>query len=113
MKKFAQIIKNRVHYIIECEKLPLFHPSIVFIDITDENPIPSEGDLYVNGSFSPNDGKVDAIRELKRLDNTGDLMRVLEDTVSLLVTKEIISLNELPQSAQDKIQKRKDLRSKI
>lgn len=42
MKKFAQVISNRVHWIFEADEQPAFAPNIVLIDITD-SPEVKEG----------------------------------------------------------------------
>ena len=42
-----------------------------------------------------------------------DFVRVLEDVVQLLIDKGIILFTDLPQSAQDKILRRQQLRSRL
>lgn len=42
MKRFAQILNDRAHWIFEAEEKPEFAPDIVLIDITD-NPDVQEG----------------------------------------------------------------------
>lgn len=42
-----------------------------------------------------------------------DMARVSEDLVEVLITKGVIEITDLPQTAQDKITKRKNLRSII
>ena len=46
-------------------------------------------------------------------DTDQDFVRVLEDVVQLLIDKGIILFTDLPQSAQDKILRRQQLRSKL
>ena len=49
-----------------------------------------------------------------QLDNTDqDFVRVLEDLITLLTDKGVILFTELPQSAQDKMLQRQQLRSEL
>lgn len=36
MKKFAQILYNKAHWVFEAEEKPEFHESIIILDITDK-----------------------------------------------------------------------------
>lgn len=45
MKKFAQIVDNKVNWIFEAEEKPQFAPNIILIDITDRIDI-KEGWFY-------------------------------------------------------------------
>lgn len=45
MKKFVQIYNGKAHYIFEADDKPVFHPSIVLIDITNRDDI-QEGWVY-------------------------------------------------------------------
>ncbi|MDP1395292.1 hypothetical protein Q8G28_17620 [Lysinibacillus capsici] len=53
MKKFAQIINSKIHWIFEADGKPEFAPDIVIIDITDK-PEVQEGWGYNNetGEFT-------------------------------------------------------------
>lgn len=110
MKKYAQIIKKKVHHILDCKKLPPFHPSIEMVEITGLDPMPQEGWLYDGEIFSPSDGKAAVKRDLAKLDREGSFNRVAEDLIDLLISKGTITLAELPSEAQEKINKRKALR---
>ena len=46
-------------------------------------------------------------------DTDQDFVRVLEDVVQLLIDKGVILFTDLPQSAQDKIMRRQQLRSEL
>jgi hypothetical protein len=50
--------------------------------------------------------------QLLSLSDTG-MIRILEDLISLLISKNIILFTELPEEAQEKIRNRKRLREKI
>jgi len=52
MKKYAQIINNKVHGIFDYKILPEFDNTIVMIDVTNLNPIPSVGDTYNGTEFA-------------------------------------------------------------
>ena len=43
MKKFAQILYNKVHWVLEAESMPEFSSDIVIKDITDLADQPEEG----------------------------------------------------------------------
>jgi len=51
MKKYAQIVNNKVHGIFDYEVLPEFDNTIVMIDVTNLTPIPSVGDIYDGTNF--------------------------------------------------------------
>lgn len=55
MKKFAQILNGRAHWIFEFDdaeaEAPEFAPSIKLIDITDQVPMPQEGWTFSDGAF--------------------------------------------------------------
>jgi len=51
MRKYAQIVNNKVYGIFNYEKLPKFAPNIVMIDITDLPKEPPIGAKYENGKF--------------------------------------------------------------
>lgn len=53
MKKFAQILLDKVHWIFEAAEKPEFAPNIVLVDITGQNDI-QEGWDYNNetGEFT-------------------------------------------------------------
>lgn len=63
MKKFAQILNDRAHWIFESEEKPDFHESFICIDITDCSPMPQEGWLYENDEFKPNRESYEKVRE--------------------------------------------------
>ena len=46
-------------------------------------------------------------------DTDQGFVRVLEDVIDLLVEREVFQLQDLPQDARDKLQRRKALRSKL
>lgn len=46
MKKFAQIVNNKVHWIFESDEMPEFAPNIEIIEIIDFDIQPKEGWLY-------------------------------------------------------------------
>jgi hypothetical protein len=54
LKKFAQIIGNKVHWIFDKEEKPEFAPYIIIKDITNITPQPQEGWFYdeVEDSYS-------------------------------------------------------------
>lgn len=73
---------------------------------------------YLNngGSITPYappvvDPKELAMAELAATDK--DLARIAEDLIGLLVSKGIISATDLPQLVRDKLDNRKELRSKL
>jgi len=51
MKKYAQIVNNKVHGIFEYEVLPEFDNTIVMIDVTNLTPIPFVGQEYNGTEF--------------------------------------------------------------
>lgn len=51
-KRYAQILKNKVHWIGELKVLPTDKAAGEFIDITGEDPVPKEGWLCRHGIFS-------------------------------------------------------------
>lgn len=55
MRKYAQILNNKAHWVFEAEEIPEFAPNIVMKDITDVVPQPQEGWDYnqETGWFSP------------------------------------------------------------
>ena len=113
MKKYAQIIKGRVYWIGDFEKLPPLHPSIEMVEVTGADPMPQEGWLYANETFAPNDGKEDAKEALQKLDESGSFVRAMEDVLDVLIAKGILTLSDLPEAAQDKINERKTLRQTV
>lgn len=46
MRKYANIVNNKIHAIYKYEKLPKFAPDFIMIDITDLNPQPQVGWTY-------------------------------------------------------------------
>lgn len=57
------------------------------------------------------DPKELAMAELAATDK--DLARIVEDLIGLLISKGVIAASDLPQSVRDKINNRKELRSKL
>jgi len=57
-------------------------------------------------------GELELLSQLLVLSDTS-IIRVLEDLIDLLIDKNIILFTELPKAAQEKIQSRKKLRTKI
>lgn len=51
------------------------------------------------------------LEELKHTDS--EFIRVIEDVIDVLITKNIIAITDLPQAAQDKISDRKTKRSNL
>jgi len=51
MKKFAQIVDNKVHGIFDYKILPEFDNTIVMIDITNLTTLPKSGDTYDGTNF--------------------------------------------------------------
>jgi len=51
MKKYAQIVNNKVHGVFEYEVLPEFDNTIVMIDVTNLATLPSIGDTYNGSNF--------------------------------------------------------------
>jgi len=51
MKKYAQIVDNKIHGIFEYEVLPEFDSSIVMIDVTNLETLPNIGDTYDGTNF--------------------------------------------------------------
>lgn len=74
------------------ESLPLDHPEILHFLTTDEVSLLAKS--YLNESDT-------------------EMIRVLEDLIEILVTKSIIQFTELPETAQEKILKRKQFRALI
>lgn len=54
MKKFAQIINSKIHWIFEADEKPEFAPDIVLVDLTGREDI-QEGWFYnrETGDFTP------------------------------------------------------------
>ena len=52
MKKFAQIVFDRVHWVFETSEKQEFAPYIILVDITEQPEI-QEGWEYRDGSFIP------------------------------------------------------------
>lgn len=109
MKKYAQIIKERVHHVLECEELPPFHSSIMMVEITNINPEPQEGWDYIDGIFSPRDSKKEAKEKLKKLDKETGHVKVLE----LLVDKNILAEPDLEEEDLAEVNKRKALKAEL
>ena len=53
MKKYAQIVNNKVHGLFDYEVLPEFDSTIVMVDVTNITPLPSVGDSYDSINFIP------------------------------------------------------------
>ena len=51
MKKYAQILNNKVHGLFDYEVLPQFDDSIVMIDVTSLTTLPNIGDTYDGTNF--------------------------------------------------------------
>lgn len=70
--KYAQILNDKVHWIFDSEELIVdlqlrFSPELVFIDITNTVPQPSEGWLYSNGICTrPSSGYECTLDEFKQ-----------------------------------------------
>ena len=56
---------------------------------------------------------IESAKEATLRDTDIDFIRVLEDVVQLLIEKGVILFTELPSSAQDKMLRRQELRSKV
>ena len=54
----------------------------------------------------------DAVLQILAATDVG-IMRILEDLINLLISKNIIMSTELPEEAQNKLQKRQQIRQKI
>ena len=52
MLKFAEILNNRVRFIGEAPKLPEFRAPLFAVDLTNIFPVPKEGWIYKDGSFT-------------------------------------------------------------
>ena len=63
-------------------------------------------------AFFRSSGELELLSQLLALSDTS-IIRVLEDLIDLLIDKKIILFTELPKEAQEKIQSRKRLRTKI
>jgi hypothetical protein len=63
----------------------------------------------VLGDVEAIDAEIETTEKLKETDN--DLIRVIEDIVDVLVAKNLIKIDDLPQAAQEKINYRKGLRN--
>lgn len=74
------------------ESLPLDHPEILHFLTSDEVSLLAKNYLSETDS---------------------EMIRVLEDLIEILVTKNIIQFTELPETAQEKILKRKQFRALI
>ncbi len=54
MKRFAQILYDKAHYIFEAEEKPEFAPNIVLVDITGQDEIQEGWDYDTkSGEFTP------------------------------------------------------------
>lgn len=51
MKKYAQIVDNKVHGVFDYEVLPEFAPNIIMVDITNLTSQPNIGDTYDGNNF--------------------------------------------------------------
>ena len=63
-------------------------------------------------TFFKSSGELELLSQLLAHSDTS-IIRVLEDLIDLLIDKKIILFTELPKEAQEKIQSRKQLRTKI
>ncbi len=63
-------------------------------------------------AFFKSSGELELLSQLLAHSDTS-IIRVLEDLIDLLIDKKIILFTELPKEAQEKIQSRKRLRTKI
>jgi len=66
MKKYAQIVNNKVHGIFEYNVLPEFDSSIVMVDITNLSTPPKIGDVYDGTSFTTPASVVIPLAEQKK-----------------------------------------------
>ncbi len=93
MKRYAQILWGKAHWVFEAEEVPEFAPDIIIVDITDK-PEVQEGWDYneETGKFTapiltvtePNPTPVDAIQQLIELQ-----AQTVLNTEMLLLQKEI------------------------
>jgi hypothetical protein len=63
-------------------------------------------------AFFRSSGELELFSQLLELSDTS-IIRVLEDLIDLLIEKKLILFTELPKEAQEKIQSRKRLRTKM
>lgn len=57
--------------------------------------------------------KKNAKKELSDRDRSGEDIRLIEDIVDILIAKGLMTESDLPQSAKDKLSKRRELRTKL
>ena len=80
--------------------------------LKDDNEIKSLLSTLSEVSDYANIGNVILKKVLEQSDRS-DMLRIIEDLIDVLVDKEIISFNDLPEAAVKKLRIRKELRSKI
>lgn len=92
MKKFAQILNRKAHWIFEREEKPNFAPNIEIVEITNLDPQPKEGWIYENGEFrEPTEGDLKESRETeKTLEERVEDLRS-DNTVVLMALADLYS----------------------
>jgi len=78
------------------EQIALDHPELV---------------SYLNSSLDDGLGSAEIRAELEASDR--ELIRVIEDVITVLIDKRIFMLTDLPAAAQDKLARRYNLRSQL
>lgn len=78
----------------------------------DGNDFPDQAELDVAWLLCQEDDRIRDISE--QLSNTDkNIIRVIEDLITILIQKGVISLSDFPQIVQDKLTARKALRDEI
>ena len=75
----------------------------------------SDGDflVFITAGEAVAKEKKDAKKDLSERDRSGVDVRLLEDIAELLIAKGVFAENELPPQAQERLNKRRELRAKI
>jgi len=100
MKKYAQIVNNKVHGIFDYKVLPEFHTSIVMIDITNLTTLPKSGDMYDGTNFiSPTPPTLEE-NKLAKIKDLQDKFQLGYDTyLSQYPQSEIATFNDKKREA--------------
>ena len=121
-KVWAAGSDGRFHPDLDVGEFPPVHPDQDWRDITDLNPQPQSGWIEQDERFvdpetlrTPEEvqakEQAQTLAELTATD--GPFIRTLEDLIETLISKGVITQDDLPGLAADKLKARKDLRAKL
>lgn len=104
-----------LEYNSETERQTIIDREVGNGHILSEERNHKDGDFLVfitSGELAAKEKK-DAKKDLSERDRSGVDVRLLEDIAELLIAKGVFAENELPPQAQERFNKRRELRAKI